>query len=93
MGVPKELRVDLSDYGYRMVLDTAKQYCAQEDPHWHLCKNGKRVGQISAYGTWTKYPSTDVSSRAIREAEDLTSQYSSTIIEYYNYNKVNGADY
>ena len=93
MGNPRTLRVNLNEHGYRMELDTAKQYCAQEPPHWHLCKNGIRVGQISADGLWTEYPSTDVSRRAIEEAESLTRSYRSEIIEYYNYNKENGADY
>ncbi len=93
MGYPKPLKINLSEYGYYMELDTAKQYCAQEQPHWHLCKNGKRIGQISASGSWTSYPSTDANSKIIKEAEQLTSQYRPTIIEYYNYNKENGADY
>lgn len=90
---PKKLKVDLKEYGYRMELDIAKQYCAQEPPHWHLCKNGTRIGQISADGYWTSYPSTDANSKVIEEAEDLTREYRYKIIEYYNYNKENGADY
>ncbi|MBP5674716.1 hypothetical protein J6W91_00085 [Candidatus Saccharibacteria bacterium] len=93
MGNPRTLKVSLDEYGYYMELDTAKQYCAQEAPHWHLCKNGRRIGQISYDGYWTTYPSTDASSSIIKEAERLTSQYRSEIIEYYNYNKENGADY
>ena len=93
MGYPRTLKINLNEYGYYMELDIAKQYCAQEAPHWHLCKNGRRIGQISADGYWTTYPSTDANSSVIKEAENLTRQYRSEIIESYNYNKENGADY
>ena len=92
MGYPKTLKVYLSSSGYYMELDTRKSDCNFErTPHWHLCQHGRRVGQISAYGSWTTFPS--VSSSIRREAEDLTSSYRSQICEYYAYNAENGADY
>ena len=90
MGYPKTLKVDLNEFCYYMELDVSKADCNREEAHWHLCKRGMRIGQISAYGSWTQYPSE--SSSIIREAEDLTRRYSSTISEYYNYNRTNGAD-
>ena len=94
MGNPRILKEPIDGhYGYYMELDTAKQYCAQEDAHWHLCKNGRRIGQISYRGVWTEYPPTDVSRQVIKEAERLTDKYSDRIYEYYFYNKENGADY
>lgn len=92
MGNPRTLKVSLKEYGYYMELDTRKSDCNFErTPHWHLCKNGRRIGQISAYGSWTSTP--DVSSSIRKEAEELTSMYSSTICEYYAYNAENGADF
>ena len=91
MGNPRTLKVNLNEYGYYMELDVRKDDCNRESAHWHLCKNGRRIGQISAYGTWTSRPAE--SSSIIREAEELTRSYSSTIIEYYDYNRVNGAGY
>lgn len=89
---PKTLNVSLSSHGYSMELDIRKSDCNFErTPHWHLCHHGSRIGQISAYGVWTKTP--DVSSSIRKEAEQLTSQYSSTICEYYAYNAEYGADY
>ncbi len=91
MAYPKTLRVSLSEYGYYMEVDTAKQYCTREAPHWHLCKSGRRIGQISYSGSWTDRPY-DVNSSIIREAEDITRRYSSEIYDAYQYNAVNGAD-
>ena len=92
MGTPRTLKVNLSSSGYYMELDTRKSDCNFErPPHWHLCQHGRRIGQISAYGDWTTYP--DVSSSIRREAESLTSSYSSTIREYYEHNRQYGADY
>ena len=91
MSNPERLEVSLSEYGYRMEIDLCKWDCSREEAHWHLCKNGRRIGQISAYGSWTSKPS-DVSSAIIREAESLTARYSSEIIRVYNHNRENGAD-
>jgi hypothetical protein len=74
-----------------MEVDVRKSDCNFESAHWHLCKNGRRIGQISAYGSWTRTP--DVSSSIRKEAEELTSLYSSEIIDCYDYNRINGADY
>ncbi len=93
MGNPNRLKEDLDEYGYYMEIDIAKQYCAQEEAHWHLCKNGRRIGQISYKGVWTEYPSTDVPRSVVKEAERLTERLSDKIYEAYFYNKVNGADY
>lgn len=92
MGSPRTLKVPLDEYGYYMELDTSRWDCSRESAHWHLCKNGRRIGQISVYGSWTEYPSTDASASIIREAEQLTSRYSSEIRDGYEYNRVNGAD-
>ena len=91
MSNPRTLKRYLSEYGYYMELDTSKSDCNRGSPHWHLCKNGRRIGQISAWGSWTSIP-TDISSSVRKEAEDMTAAYSSEINEYYNYNRVNGAD-
>ena len=92
MGNPKTLKVNLSSSGYYMELDTRKSDCNFErTPHWHLCQHGRRIGQINVYGSWASSP--DVSSSIRREAESLTSSYSSTISEYYAYNRENGSDY
>lgn len=90
MGNPIRLRIDITD-GYYMELDVSKSDCNREEAHWHLCKHGNRIGQISYYGSWTKKPS-EANSYIIREAEELTSQNSSDILNYYNHNKKNGAD-
>ena len=92
MGYPIVLHEPLDEYGYYMENDTAKQYCTRgEAPHWHLCKNGRRIGQISASGVWADRPY-DVNSSIIREAERITSRMSSRITEAYYYNAENGAD-
>ena len=87
---PRTLKVDLNEYGYYMELDVSRADCNREAAHWHLCKNGVRIGQISTYGTWASYPRER--SSIINEAELLTSQYSSTIEEYYDHNRMYGAD-
>jgi len=74
-----------------MEVDTRKSDCNRESAHWHLCQHGRRIGQISAYGSWTSRP--DVSSSIRKEAEDLTSSYCSQIISTYEYNRSNGSDY
>ncbi len=92
MGTPRTLKVNLSSSGYYMEIDTRKSDCNFErTPHWHLCQHGRRIGQISAYGSWASTP--DVSSSIRREAESLTSSYSSEIRSIYEYNRENGADY
>ena len=91
MSNPEKLRVELSEYGYYMEIDLGKWDCSREEAHWHLCKNGRRIGQINSYGSWTSKPS-DVNSAIIREAENLTAQYSPEIRRVYNYNRENGAD-
>ena len=89
---PIKLKVPLDEYGYYMELDVKKDDCRRgEEPHWHLCKNGSRIGQISASGSWASYPSTDASSSIIKEAESLTRQYRSDIISGYCHNAENGA--
>ena len=89
---PKTLKVNLSSYGYYMELDTRKSDCNFERmPHWHLCQHGRRIGQISVWGDWASTP--DVSSAIRKEAEQLTSLYSSEISEYYRYNAEYGSDY
>ena len=93
MGYPKTLKENLSSYGLYMELDTAKQYCAQEPPHWHLCKNGKRIGQIFTNGLWKDHEPEDVNKSTLREIVDLTLRLADKITEYYYYNKENGSDY
>lgn len=89
MGYPRTLSVPLGEYGYEMVLDTKKDDCNRERPHWHLCQRGRRIGQISAFGEWTSYP--DVSASIRKEAEALTRTYRSEIEDGYDYNRINGA--
>lgn len=91
MSTPKRLQVYLSEYGYTMELDTKKDDCNREGAHWHLCKNGRRIGQITPWGSWTSTP-TGVSASIRKEAEDMTAAYSREISDYYNYNRENGAD-
>ena len=88
---PRRFEKSLSEYGYHMEVDTRKSDCNRESAHWHLCKNGRRIGQISPYGSWTSYP--DVSSSIRKEAEALTSTYASDIVSCYEYNRENGSDY
>ena len=90
MGYSRTLKINLNEYGYYMELDVSKADCNRESAHWHLCKNGRRIGQISTYGIWASYPAE--SSSIIREAEELTRQYSSIIEEYYAHNRLYGAD-
>lgn len=92
MSNPRTLKVPLKEYGYYMELDTRSSDCNRERiPHWHLCRNGRRIGQISVYGSWASSP--DVSSSVRKEAEDLTDEYAPEITEYYDYNRLYGADY
>ena len=56
MGYPRTLKINLNEYGYYMELDVSKADCNRESAHWHLCKNGRRIGQISTYGIWASYP-------------------------------------
>ncbi len=91
MGYPRTLEVPLRESGFHMEVDTRKSDCNRESAHWHLCQHGRRIGQISAYGSWTSCP--DVSSSIRKEAEELTDRYSSMIISTYDYNRENGSDY
>lgn len=91
MSSPRRLEVSLSSYGYHMEIDTRKSDCNREGPHWHLCSRSGRVGSITPYGSWVQYP--DVDRRIVREAEELTSRYSSQIREAYDYNREHGSDY
>ena len=90
MGNPRVLKVPLQEYGYHMEVDVKKDDCNRENIHWHLCKNGNRIGQIDLRGVWTTTPR-DASSSIIKEAERLTFQYAGQIQECYLYNKENGA--
>ena len=88
---PRTLEVSLSSYGYHMEIDVKKDDCERErTPHWHLCDRRSRLGSITAYGLWIKKPRVD---RVImREAEMLTSRYSSEIKQIYEHNRLYGAD-
>lgn len=91
MSNPKTLKVSLAEFGYYMEVDVSKWDCSREPVHWHLCKNGKRIGQIWVSSmTWKELP--DVSSSIEKEARRLTQSYSSEITAIYHYNKENGAD-
>lgn len=91
VGNPKRFEVTLrSSSSYKLKVDVTKDDCNREQtPHWHLCKDGERIGQINIYANWTSEP--DVSSKIRLEAEDLTIKYSKEIGEIYAYNRVNGA--
>lgn len=86
---PRRFEITLSSSSYHMEVDLKKDDCKRESAHWHLCKNGRRIGQISTSGYWASVPSE--SSSIIREAEQLTRTYASTIEEVYRYNAENGA--
>ena len=88
---PRIFKKDLSEYGYSMEVDVKKDDCNREAAHWHLCKNGRRIGQIMVPRcVWTELPS-DCSRRVIAEAEELTREYADEIESVYNYNRLNGA--
>ncbi len=93
MGYPERFEKPISGHdGYKMEVDTCKWDCSREAVHWHLCKNGQRVGQIwVASVTWAKEVP-PVGSAIVREAENLTRRYSSEIASTYLYNKENGSD-
>lgn len=91
MGYPRRFEQPLKEYGYKMEVDIRKWDCHREPIHWHLCKNGQRIGQIWVpSATWEDIP--PVSSSIMKEAEELTRRYSSEITDTYLYNKENGAD-
>ena len=56
-------------------------YNREGTPHWHLCGKHGRIGSISIYGDWIETP--DADRRIIKEAEELTSRYSSDIRDAY----------
>lgn len=74
-----------------MEVDLRKSDCNRESPHWHLCRGGSRIGSISAYGTWVKEP--DAPRDVIKEAEELTSEWYSELVNAYEHNRIDGADY
>ena len=91
MPSPRRFEIDLSSYGYHMEVDVKKSDCCRgEAPHWHLWHGRSRAGSISANGVWIEKPSVD--HHIMKEAEELTSRYSSSIVEVYNHNKIYGAD-
>ena len=91
MSNPRRFEQRLDEYGYHMEVDISKWDCNREGVHWHLCKNGQRIGQIWVPSiTWKEIP--PVSSSILKEAEKLTQIYSDEIIDTYLYNKDNGAD-
>lgn len=76
---------------YHLEVDTAKKYCCQEPPHWHLCERGQRIGQIwTSSCTFEKMP--DAPHKVVNEALEKTYKYRSNIEEAYYYNKINGSD-
>ncbi len=88
---PRTLKISLSSHGYTMEIDTNKSDCNFErTPHWHLCHHGRRIGQISAWGEWTKTP--DVSASIRKEAEQFTARFSSMICDYYDHNSRFGTE-
>ena len=89
MGTPCTLQVPLKEDGYCMVLDTARKQCMEELPHWHLYKNGAKIGQISWNGRWQEIPSADNS--VLKEAEESTIEYSKQIREFYYRNRMYGS--
>ena len=89
---PERFKVTLStSSSYHMEVDVNKDDCNREGPHWHLCKDGRRIGQIFTYGSWASTP--DVSASIQREAEQLTSTYRYDIERAYNHNREHGAGY
>lgn len=90
---PKLLRVRLfSDRSYYMEVDTKKRNCTKdEQPHWHLCRHGKRIGQITVWGVWKVFP--DVAPEVKREAEILTVRNAPEIFNFYYYNASYGYDF
>ena len=88
---PRELRIDLSNGGYYMEVDTKKDDCRRESAHWHLCKDGRMVGKISVPGcVWTELPA-DCTGDVINEAKEVTVQNLDEIESVYKYNSLNGA--
>ena len=92
MSNPRKFEIDQSSYGYHLEVDVRRSDCNRgEPPHWHLWHGRSRVGSINIYGQWVERPGVD---RHIeKEAEELTSRYSSTIREVYEHNRGYGADY
>lgn len=87
---PKTLRVKVNEYGLTMEVDTVKGLC-QTPPHWHLCKNGKPIAQISAEGKWTMSPEgIGIGTVYIKKAERLTAENRSKLIEAYEHNALYG---
>ena len=84
----KPLRASSS---YHMEVDLAKDDCNREAPHWHLCQNGRRIGQIFTYGSWASTP--DVSASIRNEAEELTRTWRDEIESAYNHTREHGAGY
>lgn len=91
MGYPMRFEQDLKEYGYSMEVDIKKDDCNRERPHWHLCKNGRRIGQIWVSSvTWESLP--DVGKSIREEAEDFTRRYSDDITKAYLNNQKFGAE-
>ncbi|MBP5512092.1 hypothetical protein J6X90_01765 [Candidatus Saccharibacteria bacterium] len=88
---PREFRVDLKTDGYYMEVDTKKDNCKHEPAHWHLCKDGRKVGKISVPGcVWSELPS-DCTGDVINEAKEVTVNNLEEIESVYKYNSLNGA--
>ena len=86
---PKRFETSIGS-GYAMEVDVIRDDCRREPAHWHLTKNGRRIGQIWVDSCrWASTP--DAPRWVIDEAESKTSSYSSEIKEVYRYNAEYGA--
>lgn len=83
---PRTFEVPLTVPGYSLRLDVHRADCASyKEPHWHLCKEGRKVGSISVFGEW-KEITFDIKRSIREEAEQLTKLYAERISQDYRHN-------
>ncbi len=90
MSSPRRYEQSLGS-GYKLEVDVIRDDCRREPAHWHLCKNGRRVGQIWVDSCRFESTPSDVPRSIINEALRVTSRNSSEIKAAYKYNSENGS--
>ena len=83
---PRTFEVPLTVPGYSLRLDVRRADCdSYKEPHWHLCRDGRKIGSISVFGEW-KEITLDVKRSIREEAERLTKLYAERISQDYRHN-------
>ena len=85
---PRKISVQIND-NYCMKLDTEREHCALERPHWHLFKNGVQVAGIYTTCAWMKLPR-GIEPEILNKVVEITSKRSVELCWAFGHNAMHG---